>query len=605
MKPLDLSPDAPWKRRFRAWTAAPLGFAEARPERALAVTNRSGVMQLCAWDTGSGELTQLTDRPHGKAMGAIDPLGRWVYYLHDEGGNEIGHVVRVPFAGGAAEDITPEMPPYAWSGIAFSRDGATIALATATREGFRVHVAALDAARRFGAWGERFHTPALLRGIALSADGSLLAVGSTERSGTLDSSIVVLESGSGERVAELVPPAGSANLAAFSPLAGDQRLLGTSSESGYDRPFLWEPVSGARREIDPEGVEGELAPTDWSADGRRLLLRQFVRAVQRLLEYDLEAGTWRWLKHPRGTLGAARFGAEGELWLSVQDSTQPGRVLAIDEESGAVRRVLLEGEPAPAGLPWRSFEFPSTKGATIQGWVAVPPGEGPFPTILETHGGPSAVMTEIFHRQAQAWLDHGFAFATINYRGSVSFGHAFQHAIDGDLGNLEVDDMAAAREWLVDEGIADAGRILVTGWSYGGYLTLQALGRRPELWAGGMAGIAIADWRLMYEDQAETLRRYQVALFGGTPEERPEEHAKASPITYADRVRAPLLVIQGANDTRCPARQLKAYEERLLELGKEIRVHWFDAGHGSYQVEQQIEHQELMLRFASEVLGER
>jgi dipeptidyl aminopeptidase/acylaminoacyl peptidase len=109
----------------------------------------------------------------------------------------------------------------------------------------------------------------------------------------------------------------------------------------------------------------------------------------------------------------------------------------------------------------------------------------------------------------------------------------------------------------------------------------------------------------MYEDQAETLRRYQVALFGGTPEELPEQHARSSPVTYADRVRAPLLIIQGSNDTRCPSRQMRVYEEKMRELGKEIEIVWFDAGHGSYAIEQNIEHQERALQFAHEVLAAR
>jgi dipeptidyl aminopeptidase/acylaminoacyl peptidase len=144
---------------------------------------------------------------------------------------------------------------------------------------------------------------------------------------------------------------------------------------------------------------------------------------------------------------------------------------------------------------------------------------------------------------------------------------------------------------------------LLTGGSYGGYLTLQALGRRPDLWAGGMAQVAIADWALMYEDEAETLRGYQRSLFGGAPEEIPEQTRISSPITYAADLRAPILVIQGENDTRCPARQMKVYEARLREMDKDIQVHWFDAGHGSRAMEQQIEHQAIMLRWAYRVLG--
>jgi len=129
------------------------------------------------------------------------------------------------------------------------------------------------------------------------------------------------------------------------------------------------------------------------------------------------------------------------------------------------------------------------------------------------------------------------------------------------------------------------------------------MGRRPDLWAGGIAQVAIADWRLMYEDQREALRAYQVSLFQGTPDEQPEAHAQASPITYADDFRAPILVIQGRNDSRCPARQMEAFEQALASRQKDIHIHWFDAGHGSLDVAQQIEHQEMMLKFAERVLN--
>jgi dipeptidyl aminopeptidase/acylaminoacyl peptidase len=117
--------------------------------------------------------------------------------------------------------------------------------------------------------------------------------------------------------------------------------------------------------------------------------------------------------------------------------------------------------------------------------------------------------------------------------------------------------------------------------------------------------VAIADWRLSFEDSAPTLRGAFAAWFGGTPEEKPEAYARSSPITYVEQVAAPVLIIQGRNDTRTPARPIRVYEERMTALGKPIEVHWFEAGHGSYVVEQQIEHQELMLRFAYRILTGR
>jgi dipeptidyl aminopeptidase/acylaminoacyl peptidase len=145
----------------------------------------------------------------------------------------------------------------------------------------------------------------------------------------------------------------------------------------------------------------------------------------------------------------------------------------------------------------------------------------------------------------------------------------------------------------------------MVGGSYGGYLTLLTAGRYPELLAGGVAVAAIADWELLYEDAAETLRGYFKALFGGTPDERADAYRAGSPLTYADAVKAPLLIIQGRNDTRCPSRQMEVYAERLRELGKTFEIDWFDAGHGVLVQEQQVEQFARMLDFISALLESR
>jgi dipeptidyl aminopeptidase/acylaminoacyl peptidase len=212
-------------------------------------------------------------------------------------------------------------------------------------------------------------------------------------------------------------------------------------------------------------------------------------------------------------------------------------------------------------------------------------------------------MTERWLPESQAWMDHGFAFLTINYRGSTTFGRDFQEKIWGNVGYWEMEDLAAAHNWLVKEGISKPDAILLTGWSYGGYNTLMGLGKWPDLWAGGMAGIAVSDWAMMYEDSADTLRGYIEVLFGGTPQEKPEQFRMSSPITYAENVKAPILIMQGHNDTRTPARPIEVYEQKLKDLAKPIEVHWFEAGHWGAGVEQDIQHLEIMLRFAYRVLG--
>jgi dipeptidyl aminopeptidase/acylaminoacyl peptidase len=340
-------------------------------------------------------------------------------------------------------------------------------------------------------------------------------------------------------------------------------------------------------------------------EGNRLLLRQTNRARHLLWIYDLATDELHELDHPPGNYGSgAYFGPGGEVFATWEDAMHPPRVIALDPATGAMDRTVLDAGEAPPSRPLRSITFASTDGQEIQGWLGVPAGAGPFPTILYTHGGPESVQTEEFSDEAQAWLDHGFAWLSINYRGSTTFGREFNQQIWGELGRWELEDMVAARDWLIRENIARPEQIFPSGWSYGGYLTLLALGRRPELWAGGLAGVAIADWSLLFEDSSETLKGYCAAMFGGTPLEKPAHYVASSPIIDVERVRAPLLIIQGRNDTRTPARPIELYVERLQALGKPVEVEWFEAGHqGSFaDVDLAIAHQELMMQFAQDVL---
>jgi dipeptidyl aminopeptidase/acylaminoacyl peptidase len=605
--PAMMAVEAPWKQRFRVERILWSMLAEERPDRGLVVNNRSGRYQLYAWEVPTGELRQLTDRPEGVVLGFIDSLGRHVYYLDDTDGNEIGHLVRVPFGGGEPEDISPDLPPYSTYGGVVSATGNRLAFTRADVEGFTL--TAID----LGADGELSEPRALFRGErvvsppVLSPEGDLAVVASAERSAMQHYTLLAFDTGTGERVAELWDGEGaSVEAGPFARRAtnGDARLAATTNRSGFTRPLLWSPRSGERRDLRVDELDGDVVPLDWSGEGDRLLLLQTSRAQRRLWIYDVAGDALHELDHPPGYYGAAYFAPNNEIFATWEDAADPTRVIALDPETGALRRtVLAAGETLP-GRPWRAVTFPSTDGQEIQGWLGVPEGEGPFPTILYTHGGPESVQTEEYMPEAQAWLDHGFAWLSINYRGSTTFGREFQQQIWGNLGQWEIEDMVAARDWLVREGIAHPDQIFPSGWSYGGYLTLLALGRRPELWAGGMAGVAVADWGMLYEDSSENLRGYCSAMFGGTPAEKPEQYAASSPIADVERVRAPLLIIQGRNDSRTPARPVEVYAERLRALGKAVEVEWFETGHvgGFADIDLGIAHQERMLRFAQSVL---
>ncbi|MCY4064076.1 MAG: prolyl oligopeptidase family serine peptidase [Chloroflexi bacterium] len=601
--PVDRSADAHWKQRFRVPYIAWSSRAAQNPARGLVASNKDGVYQLYAWNTETDKLTQLTDDPAGVGDGAISADGESVYYLRDRRGDEIGHYVRLPVGGGEAEDITPDAPEYASHFIAESASGGALGFCAVDDDGFHLHV--YDES---GAAEPIFSQTkgALSFGPLLSQDAEIAIIASSEKTGNAEFALEAWDVGTGEQIAELWDGAGSGIIPGeFSPVPGDMRFAGSSSAGGYHRPFIWNPRTGERVEIVSEQFRGDVKFWNWSPDGARLLLHQISGATHALYIYEIAAARLRRLATPDGVFYKGSGFLPGDrLQIHFEHSTAPPRLLEVDVDSGAILRDVIDlGLSVPASVSWRSVNYHSTDGSPIQAWLATPPGAGPYPTIVHTHGGPTAVMTNRWAPESQAWLDHGFAFFSLNYRGSTTFGYDFQHAIDGNLGDLEVEDVAAGVDWLIENGIARADAIFKTGGSYGGYLTLQSLGLKPELWAGGMAVVAIADWTLMYEDQAGTLRGYQRSMFGGSPDEKPEAHRKSSPITYAEQIAAPILVLQGENDTRCPARQMRVYEERLKELGKPIEVHWFDAGHGSLDTEEQIRQQEMMLEFAYRVLG--
>src|SRR5262249_4944199 len=176
---LRVDDDAPWKQRYRAPLVLGTQIAKSAPDRGLAASNISGVYQLYAWDVPTGALRQLTNRPEGQLFGMLSPDGRFVYYLNDQMGNEIGHFARLPYEGGDLEDTPPNLPPYSPAGIAINQAATTLGMMVANPEGFHFYVISLGQAGALG-------TPRLIHsseravfGPAFSYDGSIAVLGST------------------------------------------------------------------------------------------------------------------------------------------------------------------------------------------------------------------------------------------------------------------------------------------------------------------------------------------------------------------------------------------------------------------------------------------
>ncbi len=597
-----------WKER---WCTPEIRYARVaakNPDRGFFIANIEETYQLYAWDLVHHSYARLTDLPGGVEKAAILPDGSELLYHRDEAGTEIGHYQLVSFDGERYTDLTPELPDYSRAGWSIASNSNQIAMGVGLEGHFATYIQHGMPMTPDAKLNLAYESRQFSGGPELSSDGRLVAIHTVERQEGMRFAVLVYNTETGEQVGVLTDgPTCSIELVGFSPSENDKRLLAFTDCSGFLRPFIWEPLTGDRLDLELPELEGDLKPLDWNPDASMVLLMQVHRAEQTLFTYDLASGNYKRLGLPPGSLGflggifghEAFFTPDGRLFALIGDSTRPRHVVELNPETGECLDDVLYLKQAPPGHVWKSIEFPATGQEMVQGWLGLPDvGIPPYPTILHTHGGPEAVATNSFYPLAQAWLDHGYAFLTVNYHGSTTFGKEFKESIWGQPGTLEVGDILAARKWLIDQQIAHEDQIFLTGYSYGGYLTLLALGKAPSLWAGGMAQAAISDWIMSYQYENATLRAMDDGLFLGTPEENPEAWKAASPVTYAENFDAPLLIIQGSNDSRTPAEPIRAFEKIMKGLEKKIELHWYEAGHIGPTTEQWIEFTQLMLDFA-------
>ncbi|WP_461110196.1 S9 family peptidase [Streptomyces calidiresistens] len=593
-----------WEKRYRAPRVGFPEWAEDAPDRSLFVSNVGGTFELYTWDRASDTRRQATDRPNGTVDGTLTPDGSHLWWFDDTDGDEFGVWRRQPFTGGPDETAVPGLAP-AWSaGLALGRDGTAVVGRMTEEEGTTVHVAPAD--------GEpvEIYRHRESAGVGdLSRDGRLIALEHTEHGDTMHAALRVVDR-EGRTVAELDDTEGGTeplglSVWGFSPVPGDHRLLVGHQRGGHWAPMIWDPTTGRSEEVDID-LPGDVH-ADWYPDGSALLVVHDHHARGELYRWPLAplggsdahggtAGTGGPLERldtPAGSVfgaGARPDGTVEYLWSS---AAEPPRVCST--AGGVVLRA--PGPSAPPSVPLRDT-WVEGPGGPIHVLVQTPPGEGPFPTVFDIHGGPAAHDSDAFAAQPAAWVDHGFAVIRVNYRGSTGYGREWTDALKHRVGLIELEDIAAVREWAVTEGPADPERLVLSGGSWGGYLTLLGLGVQPDLWTVGVAAVPVADYVTAYHDEMEALKALDRTLFGGTPEEMPEQWRASSPITHVDEVKAPVFISAGVNDPRCPIRQIENYVERLAARGAPHEVYRYDSGHGSLVVEERVKQTRLEIGFA-------
>lgn len=583
-----------WRSRFSAVRTSLPSPARDDDDRACFVSNATGRYEVSCWDVVSGTVTVATDRPDGTISATLSADGHRLWWFDDTEGDEFGSWQQQDFGRGPGSQVPalPDVPPGYSAGLEVGRD--VVVAGFSDDDGSRVHLRAGDGPV------ELVYANVQDAGVgALSEDETIWVLSHSELGDSRYPSLRAFRVADGQVLGELSDGVDKGLSAiAFSPIAGDQRLLVGHERSGRDGLLIWDLATGAVDELTVD-LPGDL-DADFYPDGRSLLLEHSAAGRAELYRYDLTDGTLTALPAARGVVSGALARRDGSVWYRWSSAVSPAEVRVLRPDGRDEPLLPAIGEPAPPSLALQDV-WVDGPGGRIHAFVAVP--EEPCgAAVFLVHGGPAAEDDDSFDAGRAAWLDAGFTVVQVNYRGSTGYGSAWRDALTERIGHIELADIDAVHDHLVAAGTITAGRVAIVGHSWGGFLTLMALGTRPDRFAVGVAGVPVADYPTAYEDEMEQLRAYDRALFGGSPAEVPEKYADSSPLTFVDTVVSPVLVMAGENDPRCPIRQIENYLAALAERGREYAVYRFDAGHGSMVIAERLRQVCAEIAFVRDVL---
>jgi dienelactone hydrolase len=560
-----------WGRRFSVTSfGLPVWAGGAQPGLCALSSPVDGVDQAFLWDDTSWELSQVSDGPDNVRLVAPDPTGRWIWWWEDGKHQERGRWMRWPTRGGRPRPAAPELPAGFPAGLAFRPDGTALAAVSDLECGvclFRLSPDGTVTVLRTDP------IPFYLVGSVPDRTANLLmhAANGDPRRPALR-----LHGDDGAVLAELDDwPTGIYVEPYGDPVHPDLPLaLITRDHTGFARPALWDFDRHEVRDV-PLALDGDLVPRFLGPD--RLVVHRRHAGVSSLFHCALD--------------GSGLTPVDGE-WGTVHGFTvSPGRdVFSLRSDEGrpptvyrGTTEVLTPAWPAtPPARPLTRRLAVDGEGGPIDVLLTRSDQDArPAPAVFLVHGGPATHDGDEWSPLAASWADQGYVVVRVNYRGSTGFGTAWQFGHETDVGHAELADIAAVGDHLAAAGEIDPARCALLGASWGGYLVLLGLCTQPGRWTCGVAESPIGDYAAIYAEQTEELRLQDQALFGGTPHEVPDRYRRASPLTYVEDLSAPVLVLIGREDPRCPRGQAYRFVTAARHHHPElIEVIDHEAGHG-------------------------
>jgi dipeptidyl aminopeptidase/acylaminoacyl peptidase len=538
----------------------------------------------------------------------FSPTADQLVYEVDSGGDDAPRLYLTDSNGRAPDALFPEFPKNSRIGfVRWAPDGKSFLFITNLPDEDFVRIQEFDLATR--RYRSLWKSSGRLSFSMASPNLKYLVL--QETLSDVNSNLYSIEPGHTDAVL-LTPHQGEANYNPTGFSSDSRTLFYTSTE---DREFA------ALREIDLHGGKSRSVLVDqWdvergevSAGGRYFFTVTNAGGSPSVVIREARSGKPLHLRAPdTGSFVPVSFSrSDRYLFATRVAETAPESLYVFDLRSGAAEQVVpvMPDAAFPPMAPGRTVEIKSFDGVAVPAILYQPPGAGPFPAIIEVHGGPLAQSRRTYSGIRQYLVAKGCAVLVPNVRGSTGYGKRYAALDDMDLGGAPLKDVIAAKQWLISNANVDPDRVAIVGASYGGYMALAAAAFTPREFVAHVDFFGISDFRSLLASYPAYWAAYSSATYKKYGDPKNPAHAAyqhdRSPANFADRIERPLLVVQGENDHVVPKEQSESIVEKLKT--RQVPVEYLlipGEGHGFSTNESRIQAYEAMDRFLDRFLAE-
>ncbi len=560
-------------------------------------SNISGRSNLWMVPSEGGWPTQLTVSDQRQTAPAWSPDNKWIAYMSDYDGDEQWDIFLVSPKTGQVVNLT-KTREIAEEHPKWSPDGRYLAYTVKAKTASAFEIDVYDTLMRdvkhltTGTAADKLNDNPIW-----SHDSKWMAYTQEQAKGT-DSNIFVAELASGKSTL-LTPHEGEQLFRAndFSP-DGKKLLITSNFASGYNNAGLLDVSSKKIGWLTKE--KWEIHSGFFSPDGKQVTWSANVEGNDEIYLRNLLTGKTTTLPIPQGwneLAGEPALSHDGTRILYFHNGpTAAGDLWVHYVATGKSQQIthsMMAGVHSEDMVEPVLVKYPSRDGKwTISAFVYVPYNmqrNGQNAAIVYVHGGPTSQTVNSFNRFIQHMVNQGYMVIAPNYRGSTGYGKEFQQANLFDMGGGDLQDVLSAADWIKQTGFLDPKKLVLMGGSYGGYLTMMGVTKAPEVWAAGVPIVPFVNWFTEIKNEDPVLQQSDLATMGDL-EKNKDLYQDRSPIFFVDAIKAPLLLLAGGNDPRCPKSEAQQVVDAIKKRGgvAEYKV-YENEGHGFARVENQVD----------------